>query len=341
MILKTAVIGLGMGFTYHVPSIEKHPGFRLVAVADPDRTKCKQAVDVYNVHGYSDAFEMMDKEELDLVVVASPHKYHGEHAIGAMERGIDVFLEKPMASTLEEAQAIYLAYRQTGKKLMVYQPQRAFAETIAIKRLMEKDILGRIYMIKRAASAYFIRTNWKAYKNEGGGTLNIHGAHQIDLLLHLSGGNAQKVNCEMMRVATTGDADDCVSILIKTDNDVLLDIDMLMAASLSSCPWIIYGVRGTAMYITNDEGIPLLRARYHDSSAELITQTYHCTEDIGDDVKAPWINEDFIIRKEDAIDFYEKCYEYFSLGKEPFVPAEESLKVMEALKRCQDTAGPY
>ncbi|MGI6539078.1 MAG: Gfo/Idh/MocA family protein [Caldicoprobacterales bacterium] len=334
--LKTAVIGLGMGLNFHIPQIVSHKKFELAAIADVDEEKLRIASEKYNVPGYTDAYEMMDTVPLDLVVIASPTQFHAPHSIAAMERGIDVFLEKPMASTLEEAKEIYDVHIRTGRKIMVYQPHRTFSETVAAKAILDSGILGRVYRITRSIRTYFKRSSWQAYKKNGGGTLNNHGSHYIDLLLYLAKGNAVSVKCELQRILATGDADDCARILMKTDNDIVLDIDMNFASAFNPNVWELYGDLGTAVLVHPESGKPFFRARYLDLKFALEAQKYYpCTNPLNDNAEYPWMIKDFEVGDNRyAINIYDKCYEYFKLNQEPFVPITDTLKVMDVLKRC-------
>jgi scyllo-inositol 2-dehydrogenase (NADP+) len=339
--IRTVVIGLGMGLNYHVPKIISHPKFELLAVSDVNPKKLELAQEKYDLIVYEDAFDMMKIEKPDLAVIASPTQFHAEHSIQAMELGIDVFLEKPMARDTHEARKIYDFQKKTGCKLMVFQPHRAFSDTITVKTVLEKGILGHVYMIKRTMSNFFIRTNWQAYKKNGGGTLNNHGSHYIDQLLYLSGGKPENVSCELLRVAATGDADDCARIMIKTDSGMVLDIEMNMVTAFSLTPWVIHGTSGTAMYTINDEGKPVIRARYYPEDVELGKSVHYKTGMINEPAEYPWIIEDFEIKDEYAINYYDICYDYYGLGKDPFVPLEDTLTVMEVLEKCHKVTGKY
>ncbi len=339
--IRTVVIGLGMGLNYHVPKIIDHPNFELVAVSDVNQEKLALAKEKYNVQGYEDTYKMLITEKPNLAVIASPTQFHAEQAIQAMEMGIDVFLEKPMARDTNEARQIYEVQKRTGRKLMIFQPHRAFADTITVKGIMDKGILGNIYMIKRTMSCFLIRTSWQAYKKNGGGTLNNHGAHFIDQMLYLSGGKPENVSCELLRVAATGDADDCARIMIKTDSGMLLDIEMNMVSTINLTPWVIHGTRGTAMYTINDEGKPVVRVRYCEPDVELEQQVYHKTGNVSEAAEYPWQIEDFEIKDEYAVNYYDLCYEYYGLGKDPFVPLEDTLAVMEVLEKCHEVTGKY
>jgi len=77
--LKTAVVGLGrIGLQFHIPNILEHDSFELAAIVDPLPERLLEGMEKFSVKGYSDYSELLDKEELDLIVIASPTPFHTE-----------------------------------------------------------------------------------------------------------------------------------------------------------------------------------------------------------------------------------------------------------------------
>ena len=102
-IVKRDLIGLGrIGWGYHLAEIVRHPGFNLVAATDASEERVNEIKEKHSVAGYTNYLEMYEKENPDLVVIASPTNFHCEQALQAMERGIDVFVDKPIAVDLHE-----------------------------------------------------------------------------------------------------------------------------------------------------------------------------------------------------------------------------------------------
>ncbi len=333
-VLKTAVAGLGMGLSFHVPSLIADKNYQLVALCDTDQVKLDQACAQYAVPGYLDYEQMLEKEDLDLVVVATPTQLHLEHAVLALKRKIAVFLEKPMAKDLTEANRIRQAMAEYDTRLMVYQPHRTRSDFQTARQVLASGLLGKVYMIKRRHGVYLVRSSWQAYKKNGGGTLNNYGSHYVDALLNLAGGQASQVSCELARVLATGDADDFSKILIKQDNGIILDIEMSLSALIKYVPWEIYGDKGTAVYTKNTAGQDVFRVRYF-SGASRPEMEYLPQKDVSEtEDLPPHAIQDFLVEANPPIDIFQKCYEYFALGRESFVPVEETLAVMDVLGRC-------
>ena len=338
--LRTAVIGLGrIGWHFHVPQIVRHDGFELVAVVDPLQERLDEARSEFGTKGYASHIDLLEGEDLDLVVIASPTPFHVEHAVAAFERGCNVFCDKPMAPSLEEADCMIASMEEHGRKLMIYQPHRAGADVIALQEILRQDLIGPVYMMKRTWSLYRRRDDWQAFRKYGGGVLNNFGVHHIDELLYLCQSRARRIACAMRTVASLGDAEDAVKVVIETENGAILDVDLNEASAHRMTPWHILGQRGS---IVLDEEEQAWRVRFFrpeelsDGAAneELVApgRRYPSMADI------PWREETWPLSDFQPIDFYQKCYEYFALDGPPFVPIAESRELMRVLDACRQDA---
>jgi len=343
--LRTVVSGLGrIGWQFHIPSINSNAGFELVGVSDPIEERLQEAKEAFGVNCYADYFEMVDAEKPDLVVICSPTHVHAAQAIYAMENGFDVFLDKPMARDLDEAKRIADVCERTGKKLMVYQPSRATAVAQSLKTLMDSGIIGDIFLIKVASISYVFRNDWQAFKKYGGGMLSNYGAHEIDRILYLAGAGAKKVSAAMARIASLGDADDFVKILMEMENGINVDIEVNMAASIDFPQLLVYGTNGAVSFHWGDEG-PYFNVRHFDPKDRE-------TIPLNDSLAAPgrkymgegmspksWKEDMQHISDDKAVNFYDKCYDFYVLGKEAFVPLSDTLEVMRIMNECRKYSG--
>ncbi|MBE6929712.1 MAG: Gfo/Idh/MocA family oxidoreductase [Ruminococcaceae bacterium] len=339
--LRTAVIGLGrIGWNFHMPHIKDHPDFEICAVVDTSEERLQEAKDVYAAAGYTDYKEMLAQEKPDLVVICSPTHLHKLHAIAALEAGCDVFLDKPMATNLQEARDIAQAAKDTGRKLMVFQPHRVTREANAALHILQSGLLGQICQIKRANSGYNRRSDWQSLRKYGGGMLNNYGAHYVDQLLFLTGADVTEIKCWRDCVATIGDADDVVKIIMKTDSGMLLDLDINQACALPLTPMVIQGKYGAAVlngekftvrYVVPEELPPL------EVSDELIAKDrkYNLDQPLN------WHTADYPLSDFEAGNFYDACAAYFIRGEEPLVPVEQTLRVMELLDECHRQTPEY
>ena len=207
---------------------------------------------------------------------------------------------------------------------------------LGLREILRCDLIGPLYMMKRASSRYTRRHDWQAFRKYGGGMLNNYGAHFIDQLLYLSGSRAARVTCALRTIASLGDADDVVKAVIETESGVILDLDINMASAHPMPPWHILGRYGS---IILDEEQGAWRVRYFrqeeladiavDESLAAPARRYASGETI------PWREAIFPLADFQPIDFYRKCYDYFALDGEPFVPIAESRELMRVLEVCR------
>ncbi len=338
-VLNSAVIGLGrIGWQFHIPEIIKDDHYKLVAVADPLEERLSEASNKFGVKGYSSIEELLKKESLDLIVIASPTTFHKEQAILAMQHGCDVLCDKPLASTLANVDTMIKAMKQYNRKLMVYQPLRFTDSFLALKSIIDSGIIGKPYMMKGAYSNYTRRNDWQAFTKNGGGMLNNYGAHLIDKLLVLAGSKAVGIDCELRKIATLGDADDVVKAIITTENGIILDVDINMATAFKIQEWHIFGEYGSI--IPNSDSTGWLVKYFNkeelddislDSDLAASNRQYESGE------KIPWKTNEVLNSKFSAVEFYASSYKYFGLNGKPLVPIEETRELMRVLQECRES----
>jgi len=339
--LKIAVAGLGrVGWPYHVPQIAAHSEqYTLVGVVDTAAERLAEAYEKYGVKGYTDIAEMIEEQHPDVTVICTPTHLHLEHACTAMRLGSDVFLDKPMAVSTAEAEKIADFAKQSGRKLMIYQPHRAKALSNQIRALLEDGRIGRPYLIRYASSSYNRRSDWQSLRRFGGGMLQNYGAHFVDLLLYTVKDRVSRFHCFTDRVASVGDSDDVVKATFKTERGVLLDLDISQAAALSMPMWSVFGKYG-AIVCESQKGP--IRIRWYDPAAvpEAVASDSLAAagRKYNQDDSLPWQEEIIPVDKSYEVDFYQKVYEYFAEDKAPYVSVEDTLYVMRLLDECRREA---
>lgn len=188
---KAAVIGCGsIAQALHLPGYAKARGVSLTAACDPARQRWPEARRFgESLRMYDDYRAMLENESLDVVSVASPNRFHAEHACAALRAGAHVFLEKPPALSMDEIAQIKEAIKQSHRKVIVGFSQRFYRGNQKIQRLLKAGAIGTPYMIRvRLAHAGpypgWAKDDW-FYKPKlaGGGALLDMGIHAIDQAL--------------------------------------------------------------------------------------------------------------------------------------------------------------
>jgi len=193
--LRVGVIGAGaVAQACHIPGYAKNRHTVLVAIADPARPRHKEAKTFSpDVTCYTDFAKMLAREDLDVVSVCTPNKFHAPATIAALKAGCHVLCEKPMAMSLAECDAMDAAARKARKKLMIGFTHRFLSGPQKCKQLLSDKKLGKPFMI-RVRFAHggpypgWAKSDW-FYNPDlalGGAMLDM-GIHAIDLCLWLLG----------------------------------------------------------------------------------------------------------------------------------------------------------
>ena len=339
-IIRCGICGLGrIGWGFHLPAVKNCEGMAAVAVADPLQERLDEAKKTYGVpFGFTDWKEMGDPGLIDLAVIASPTRFHKEQCEFFLKRGIDVFCDKPMALTCEEAASMAQTAKECGRKLMIYQPHRLNALTVKATEIINSGKLGRIYQIRRNVYSFVRRNDWQAFSAQGGGMLNNYGAHFLDQLLFLGGEHkAVALHCETARLLSGGDAEDFVSVVMRGEKNILYRLEINMAATCPVPDIEIYGTRGTAVCQKGQWTLKycgeLPELEMHDSMAapdrRYPPREQNFTEETDTDPKVS------------SFEWYNYCRDFYNGIAAPLVPLEDTLEIMRLLKECREASAQF
>ena len=144
--MKIGLIGCGGMGTTHNLSLKALSGkmdVEVTALADCRQEFLERAAKQWpGAKTYTTGMELLREEELDAVHICLPSYLHAEHAIAAMEKGMDVFLEKPVCLTREDCSRLLEVQKKTGARVMVGQVVRSFGEYRYLKDIYEKKTYG-------------------------------------------------------------------------------------------------------------------------------------------------------------------------------------------------------
>lgn len=239
--LRCGVVGLGIG-QCHVAGYRSHPNAELVAVADIDPVRLEEIGNKkLNVaKRYSTLTEMLANEDLDIVSIATPNKFHAPLTIEALKAGCHVLCEKPMAMNVKEAEEMIKVAKSVGKRIMIDFSYRTSEQSVALKRAVESGTLGDIYYARtqwlRRRGAPLGTQGWFRRKElSGGGPLLDLGVHRLDLALWLMNypkpvwvmGSAYNHLAQKLQ-AQDGhqyDVEDLAVALVKFENGATLEVE--------------------------------------------------------------------------------------------------------------------
>jgi predicted dehydrogenase len=201
--LRIGIIGAcrrgGLADNCHNPEA----GVEVVAGMDISQRQIDSFKDRYKdkfdaeVTGYLDYNKMLEKENLDGVFVTSPDFCHEEHAVAALEKGIPIYLEKPMAITIDGCDRIMRTAQEHKTKVVLGHNMRYMTVTNQMRDLILADEIGQVkaiwcrHFISYGGDAYF--RDWHAEREKATGLLLQKGAHDIDIIHWLAGAYTERV----------------------------------------------------------------------------------------------------------------------------------------------------
>ena len=189
-LLKVGLAGLGSMGRNHLRVISNHPETKLAAIADPDPAALEAAVAQTGANGFDDPLAMIREADLDGVVLAAPTTAHVALALAAIERGLPVLVEKPLAATVEDALAIISAARKRKVRVQVGHVERYNPAVLEMGRLLRAGWLSTIYAITSRRAGPF-----PARIRDVGVTVDL-GTHDVDMLCWIAGERPVRVYAE-------------------------------------------------------------------------------------------------------------------------------------------------
>src|SRR5258705_326400 len=199
--VRLGVAGLGRAFMLMLPTLSQHPLIRLVAAADPRPEARKRFERDFSRPGsparpYDTVEALCADEGVEAVYVASPHQFHVEHVRIAAQHGKHVLVEKPMALTIADCQAMVAIARDAGVRLMVGHSHSFDAPYLRTVELIKTGKFGSPRMIVAMNYTDFLyrpRRPEELDTSQGGGVVFSQAAHQVDVVRLLAGGVAKTV----------------------------------------------------------------------------------------------------------------------------------------------------
>jgi predicted dehydrogenase len=208
--LRIAVIGTGNISGAHIQGYLAHPDqCRIVAMADvvPGKAAAKASeLGLADVVAYESATAMLAAEDLDLVTISTPPDSHAALTVEALDAGVNVLVEKPMAPSLAECDAMLAAAERSGKLLSVVAQNRFRNDMRPLKAVLESGLLGDVSHVQMTSawwrSLSYYDLHWRGrWQTEGGGCTLNHAIHHIDLLLWLMGSSPTAVSAMLTNAA--------------------------------------------------------------------------------------------------------------------------------------------
>lgn len=250
-ILRTALIGCGSIGRQRAAALKQSSHVDLTYVIDIDKARADEFAAEFDTQAAYDAFEIVQNNRVDLIVVSTPPKFHADISIEALEHNIHVLCEKPLSNTLEDARRMCEAADKSEGFLKTGFNHRYFASMAFVHELIESGKIGDVIMLKAYAGhpggAEF-GPDWVTDgRVTGGGSLFDNGIHILDLMRFFIGDIQTAKGYKTNLIWEFDHAEDNGFALFKTDKGQIAQLHSSWTNWRGYHFWVeVFGSRGYA-----------------------------------------------------------------------------------------------
>lgn len=344
--IRVGIVGLGRsGWNLHAQTLGQHPAYEIAAVADPVPERRAEAEQKYGCAAYATPDALFTDARVEAVTIATPSHNHAALAIAALQAGKHAVVEKPMAQTTAEMDAMIAAAAAASRAagaprvLTCFQPLRLHAAFMAIQECIASGRLGRIVLIRRAASNFARRADWQTLRKFGGGELSNNGPHFIDQALLLLGDGPVEVFADLQHTIGAGDAEDHVKLCLKNGEGTVADIEISHCDAFAPPEWTVLGTAG-GLQGTSSE----LKVRWIDAAAlppVTASEGPAAGRSYGTPERLDW-HEETLRPKQERTPyalFYDRLADTLRAGAPLFVTPESVRRQIEIIERAREATG--
>jgi UDP-N-acetylglucosamine 3-dehydrogenase len=213
-VTRVALVGLGAMGRNHLRVLGELEEVELAALCDQSKAVVESVGRELSIPGYTSWDEMLDREKLDVAVVAVPTRFHLQAAVAALGHGLHVLVEKPIASTLEEGRRLVDAARAAQRVLAVGHIERFNPAVRELRRRVGAGEIGRIFQIQARRQGPF-----PARIRDVGVVIDL-ATHDLDLMYVLAGSEVLRLYAETEQRIST-EHEDILNALLKFESGML------------------------------------------------------------------------------------------------------------------------
>jgi scyllo-inositol 2-dehydrogenase (NADP+) len=334
--ITVGIVGLGRaGWNLHLEPLAKLAGFRIAAVADPLPERCEEAKTRTGCATFSSIDELLEKSDVQLVVVATPSSTHYQDTLKVLKAGRHCITEKPLALTYAETRKLVDLARESKLGLFVHHIHLHLAPYHHLQSVAAEGRLGKLFAVQTSWGNYARRWDWQTLKKNGGGQLNNTCPHVLSILLPLLDGPVTKVFADLRNIKDAGDAEDHVHVMLKTASGMTADMLVSSAMALSGPRWILCGERG-ALLSDGQTG----KIRYFDGTnvppLSVLDTAAPGRQYLRETL--PWQEEEVTAPPTPVKSFHENVLDVLTGKAEPVVTPESAAEVARVMEMIQKEA---
>lgn len=271
--IRVGVIGCGkIAQVRHIPEYAANPDCELVAFFNPNRKRAEDMAKKYGGKVYDTAEELLADPTIDAVSVCAANYAHAELTIKALKAGKHVLCEKPMATTIEDCEAMVAAAQESGKFLMIGHNQRLAKAHVKAKELIDAGLIGNIITFRTTfghggPETWSInpgKNTWFFDKKKAAmGVMADLGVHKTDLIQFLTGQRVVRTTAKLVTLDKRGEDGELIGV---DDNAVCIYEMSGGAFGTMTASWTFYGAEDNSTVIYGSKGI----MRIYDDPAHSI-----------------------------------------------------------------------
>lgn len=339
--IRVGVVGLGRaGWNIHIKGLREREEFEIVEVADPDKTRQKEAADELGCATFDNLTELLKDGRSDLVVVATPNTLHESDAVAVLEAGKDCVLEKPMAMSHAGAAHVLETARARERKLFVHHQHLFGDEFNFLREIRDSGLIGDLFELRINWCGFSRRNDWQTLKKNGGGHLNNHGPHALTIALGLLDSPVQSVSADVRHIKDAGDAEDHSHLFIKTESGRVADVFLSTCCAMPLPRTVMLGGTGTVVLDSPEEA----RLRFYDGTKvpplEVVDGASRERKYGNDDV-LPWQEETRAVKPaETPGSFYDNVAAVLRDNAKMVVTPESALEVTRVIEWAYNGKDP-
>lgn len=232
------LVGCGEIAMQTAGAVAASPWVRIVNCTDPAAGVAASLAAEYGARVSADLAELLSDQEVEVVVLSTPHHLHAPLALRAFAAGKHVLTEKPIACTLTEADEMIAASRKTSRQLCVLYLQRFGFPARKVRELVQSGAVGRVFAVRLQAvfnkpPSYWeggysgrVKTDWRtSLERAGGGVLIMNLSHNIDRMLSIVDLHPTRIYAEYDTYRTPVEVEDYLSFVMRTREGAIVSCD--------------------------------------------------------------------------------------------------------------------
>ncbi len=260
--MKVGVIGCGkIAQVRHIPEYATNPDAQLIGVYDRTESRAEEVAKKYDCRAFPTVEEMLACNDIDAVSICVANQLHAQIALEALKAGKHVLCEKPMATNIQDCEAMVKTAKESGKILMIAQNQRFAAAHVEAKKLIARGDIGKVLTFKTTFGHGGPETwsinpgpqTWFFDKKQAAmGAMADLGVHKTDLIQYLLDDTVARTTAKV----TTLDKKDQNGDLISVDDNAICIYEMKSGIiGTMTASWTYYGEEDNSTVIYGTEGI--------------------------------------------------------------------------------------